>query len=420
MSVASECNVQLSTNQSAHELCESELHVRQQRQPSFAYRRFRDDHLTWDEENQLTQATLPSGVVVNYKYDALGRRIQRTTSAGANERYVYDGNDVLLDLNADWSVATKYLNGEGVDNHLAQTSAVTGVSYYLTDHLGSTAGLTDASGNLVEQLTYDSFGNSSGSTRTRYGYTGRERDPDTGLMYYRARWYDPEVGRFISEDPIGLAGGINLYAYVGNNPIGFNDPLGLCREKASSLAPNGLASDRKLTDEECDRKLSEIFGGKAYAMVSNDIKGRGRGADGHTAVPRNDRPIFWYSDGRRYRYDRGGIIHTYTDEKGSARKDIGLFTPIGWVGSPAKYYDPQSGNSGLRFTYATGLVISFVHVGTDNKNKVPSAPLRSSTAITRIGYVGGFGGEGEGYYHTHIIFSVNGLRVDPRSVFCGF
>ena len=175
----------------------------------------------------MTQVNLPNGRSLNYKYDALGRRIQRTTRNGANERYVYDGNDVLLDLNADWSVATTYLNGPGIDNHLRQTSATTGVSYYLTDHLGSTAALTDATGNIVEQLTYDSFGNSSGSSLTRYTYTGREFDSDTGLYYYRARFYDPQVGRFISEDPIGFAGGMNRYSYVGNNPVDSSDPLGL-------------------------------------------------------------------------------------------------------------------------------------------------------------------------------------------------
>ncbi len=185
-------------------------------------------NFSWNEENQLTQVTLPNGLMVNYKYDGLGRRIQRTTSAGANERYVYDGSDVLLDLNADWSVAATYLNGPGIDNHLRQTSATTGVSYYLSDHLGSTAGLTGASGNVIETDSYDSFGNSTGSGRTRYGYTGRERDPDTGLLHYRARWYDPQVGRFISEDPVGLAGGdINTYSYVSNSPVDHTDPTGL-------------------------------------------------------------------------------------------------------------------------------------------------------------------------------------------------
>jgi RHS repeat-associated protein len=184
---------------------------------------------TWNEENQLTQVSLPGGLTVNYKYDGLGRRIQRTTTAGGNERYIYDGQNILIDLNADSSVATTYLNGPGIDNQLRQTSATTGVSYYLTDQVGSTAALTNTSGNIVELLAYDSFGNSSGSSLTRYTYTGRELDPDTGLMYYRARFYDPQVGRFVSEDPAGLSPGINPYVYVGNDPIQWSDPSGLCR-----------------------------------------------------------------------------------------------------------------------------------------------------------------------------------------------
>ena len=202
---------------------------------------------SYDEENRLAQVTVPSGPTVNYKYDGLGRRIQRTTSAGANERYVYDGADALIDLNADWSVATTYLNGPGVDNHLRQTSATTGVSYYLADHLGSTDGLTDVSGSLVETTAYDSFGNSTGSARTRYGYTGRERDPDTGMLYYRARFYDTQTGRFLGEDPIGFRGGdVNLFGYVKNRPLLFRDPSGLQR---------------------CDPIVGAIIGGGAGAIV---------------------------------------------------------------------------------------------------------------------------------------------------------
>ena len=137
----------------------------------------------WNSENRLKQVTLPGGLTVSYKYDALGRRIQRTTSAGADERFVYDGQDVLLDLNSSLAVVTSYINGLGIDDHLRQTNTTTGVSYFLTDHLGTTTTLTDSTGNVVETLSYDSFGNNSGSTRTRYTYTGRERDPDTGLLY---------------------------------------------------------------------------------------------------------------------------------------------------------------------------------------------------------------------------------------------
>lgn len=98
----------------------------------------------------------------------------------------------------------------------------------MTDHLGSTNGLVDSSGNLTSQTSYDAFGNQTANLNTRYGFTGRERDDFTGLIYYRARWYDTNLGRFISEDPIGLNGGdVNLFGYVLNNPLRFKDPLGL-------------------------------------------------------------------------------------------------------------------------------------------------------------------------------------------------
>jgi len=188
---------------------------------------------TYDEENRLTKVLIPGGPTVNYEYDGLGRRIQRTTTAGANERYVYDAADILIDLNADWSVATTYFNDLGIDNHLRQTSATTGISYFLTDNIGSRTALADMNGSLLEQTPYDSFGNSPGSARTRYGYTARERDPDTGMLFYRARFYDPQLGRFVSEDPIGFEGGdSNVYAYVRNSVVAHSDPSGLWAPKA--------------------------------------------------------------------------------------------------------------------------------------------------------------------------------------------
>src|SRR5947207_672750 len=175
--------------------------------------------------------------MVSYKYDALGRRIERNITNGEVQKFVYDGEDVIEDLDGDENVVTTYLNGPGIDNKIRQTDA-NGNLYYVSDHLGSTTALTDQNGNVIEQQTYDSFGNGTGSSLTRYTYTGREFDADTGLYYYRARWYDPQVGRFISEDPIGLFGGINSYTYVENDPIANVDPEGL---KGSWLARHSVS-----------------------------------------------------------------------------------------------------------------------------------------------------------------------------------
>jgi RHS repeat-associated protein len=153
--------------------------------------------------------------------------VQRYFSRGGkdNTKFTYDGQDVVQDNND--GVITKYQNGLGIDNKLKQTTNGTS-RYFLQDHLGSTTGLTNSSGSLVESASYDAFGNASGNLSTRYSYTGREYDSFTGLYYYRARFYDAKLGRFISEDPIGFKGkNVNLFGYVRNNPINKNDPLGL-------------------------------------------------------------------------------------------------------------------------------------------------------------------------------------------------
>jgi RHS repeat-associated protein len=179
---------------------------------------------TWDYENRMAIAN--NDEQITFTYDALGRRVKRLRG-DEKTFYTYDGQDVIMDNVSNVnSVITKYQNGLGIDSKLKlKTGTVS--KYFLQDHLGSTTALTNSSGSVIESATYDSFGNSTGNLSTRYGYTGREFDADLGLQYSRARWYDATLGRFISEDPIGLNGGINQYSYVDGNPQNFVDPSGL-------------------------------------------------------------------------------------------------------------------------------------------------------------------------------------------------
>jgi RHS repeat-associated protein len=180
---------------------------------------------SWDYENRMFEASTRRQKV-RYRYDALGRRIRRYLVGNKeNTKFTYDGQDVILDDNN--GVLIRYQNGPGIDNKLKM---VTGAvhKYFIKDHLGSTIGVANNSGNLSEQTSYDSFGNATSNLSTRYQFTGREYDNFTGLHYYRARFYDAKLGRFISEDPIGFSGGdVNLYGYVHNNPVSKIDPLGL-------------------------------------------------------------------------------------------------------------------------------------------------------------------------------------------------
>jgi RHS repeat-associated protein len=199
---------------------------------------------SWDGENRLVQASNRKDFV-RYRYDALGRRVQRTLGYGKEStRFVYDGADVLADDNA--GTLTKYQNGLGVDEKL-RVQTGTDVKYFLADHLGSTNGLADSTGAVTGSNSYDAFGNPTNAAfPTRYQYTGREYDAFSGFYYYRARVYDPNLGRFASEDPIGFRGrDINLYGYVKNQPLFFRDPRGLMPGEEVLRDPNilqGLAA----------------------------------------------------------------------------------------------------------------------------------------------------------------------------------
>ena len=184
----------------------------------------------WDFENRLASVTLPgSGGTVSFKYDPFGRRIYKSSSSGTSI-YAYDWDNLVEETNASGSAVARYSQGLNIDEPLAMLRSGT-TGYYEADALGSITSLSSAAGTAAQTYTYDSFGNivaSSGSLVNAFRYTGREFDTETSLYYYRARYYDSAAGRFLTEDPIGFAGGdANLYAYVQNEATSLADPLGL-------------------------------------------------------------------------------------------------------------------------------------------------------------------------------------------------
>jgi RHS repeat-associated protein len=154
--------------------------------------------------------------------------------------YLYDGPNSIEEVDGNGNELARYSQGAGIDLPLAQVRAGT-ASFYQQDVLGSVTSLSSTTGTLANTYTFDAFGKlvaSTGSLGNPFQYTGRDFDPETGLRYYRARYYDSASGRFLSEDPLSfLAGGTNFYSYVGNDPADFWDPLGLrrltkCEKKA--------------------------------------------------------------------------------------------------------------------------------------------------------------------------------------------
>jgi len=195
---------------------------------------------TWNDAGELIRAQ-GSTADVSFKYDATGRRIQKAAEAGATRDYLYDSEDIAVEY-ID-GVPTFYLHGLGVDEPLALLRG--GQAYFFhADGLGSIARITDSAGAVVKSYTYSSFGKIAAETGTLdqlYGFTGRERDTETGLNYHRARYYDAMVGRWLSRDPASFGGGdSNLYGYVSNNATNLVDANGQWAQIAFGVI-NGAA-----------------------------------------------------------------------------------------------------------------------------------------------------------------------------------
>jgi len=183
---------------------------------------------TWDAHNHLT--AISGGVEVSFMYDALGRRASKTIS-GTTTQFLYDRLNPVQELSAGnppASVTTNLLTGLSIEEYFSRSDS-SGTMSFLRDALGSTATLTDSAGTLNTQYTYEPFGATTVSgpaNANPYQFTGRE-DDGTGTYFYRARYYSPTLQRFLAQDPLGFAGGMNLFAYANDDPVDASDPLGL-------------------------------------------------------------------------------------------------------------------------------------------------------------------------------------------------
>ena len=166
-------------------------------------------------------------------YDPYDYRIAKADTQGS-KIYLLEGEHLEAVMSgSQWQA--KYLRGAVIDEvvngyQFDANNIWTNYTFH-HDALQSVIGLTGHDGGILQAIGYNAFGDKQWTTgvvnKNRLNFTGRKEDTDSGLMYYRARYYDPLIGRFITEDPKGFGAGVNFYAYVQNNPINANDPTGL-------------------------------------------------------------------------------------------------------------------------------------------------------------------------------------------------
>jgi len=193
---------------------------------------------SWDAANRLTKITQSSGVT-EFVYNGAGRRVQEKFNGVIVKQWIWDGTFQPVEERNSAGIVTKRFHGSVGEQ-------INGADYFrTTDHLGSVREMTDSTGGVRARYDYDPYGRMtkvSGDLEADFGFTGHYRHQASGLNLTLFRAYDSEEGRWLSRDPIGEEGGINLYGYVANNPVRWVDPFGLNPALAGVVVSAGGSS----------------------------------------------------------------------------------------------------------------------------------------------------------------------------------
>lgn len=235
----------------------------------------------WSAEGRLTRVLIGGVEKVKFEYNAQGQLVRRSTNGSVDRYYLWEGDQLLaeLDANATHRVS-EYAYLPGVDQPFALVTGATtidSVRYHVLDEAGNVIGVTN--GTAVSQTTtYDDWGvaTTTGSADNRLLFKGLLWEPDAGLYYMRARWYDPTTGRFPSEDPVGLVGGINQYTFAHNDPTNLSDPSGRCLICVGALI--GAVTGVVLHGVRNVRHGKPFFRGAGRAALTGAAVGAGVGA----------------------------------------------------------------------------------------------------------------------------------------------
>jgi len=235
----------------------------------------------WNALGQLDTVKVIGGATTSYGYDGFGQRVRKTVNGSMTRYLVHDGQ-LAMELTSGGAIVAEYTYYPGTDRPHGMRRG--GVQYfYAQDAQGNVIGLLNSSGVVVEGYVYTPQGvlvAGGTSVVNPLRYKGREWDAEAGLYYMRARYYDPVVGRFISEDPIGLAGGVNPYAFALSDWVNYADPTGLDRCDPAHEARGYESIQDENGEWWCRQPLPSVTIGGSGRVYYGDLFNLGRGSCG--------------------------------------------------------------------------------------------------------------------------------------------